>query len=132
MHSLQRNNFNWYSRLPARVGKHHYWSYDQICGVFFFLLILGDTSGTVKSRYTVRNLDLRKNRDIRNFLPITNSSLHSKSQYKNFFEKVKYRYKNFFAKIFQSFWSQSKKKKHSQQQNNQAVNIFFSIRWIFT
>ncbi len=57
----------------------------------------------IQSNLDIRNLDIRKIRDIRNFLPLTNFLLHSKSQYKNFFEKVKYRYKKFFGKI-SYFW----------------------------
>ncbi len=67
----------------------------------------------VQSNLDIRNLNLRIICDIRNFLPLTNFLIHSKSQYKNFLKKVKYRYKKFFGKIFQSSWSQSKKKSNS-------------------
>ncbi len=54
---------------------------------------------TVQSNLDITNLDLRKICDLRNFLPLTNFSLHSKSQYKKFFEKSSTDIRNFLAKF---------------------------------
>ncbi len=79
---------------------------------------------TVQSNLDITNLDLRKICDLRNFLPLTNFSLHSKSQYKKFFEKVKYRYKNFFWQIFPIFLVKKQNNNSLQQQSNQTVDNF--------